>query len=255
MSEPQLKSAPFDESLASVIAGMRSSSEQFLRSLQQRHSELSGTWRRMASERETLKAEAEAWQKKQADLEQQVQAVTQDSQCAQGLNAELDQLRQALHQSRHENQLLQARLESPGESIDPALLEQKQALESELDAMEQELETVRSRAVQIAESAADERRQIAQERAEWLGEIRLLRQFLEQGGVVAKGQGSAPARQPAAAAEAQQGSRSQETSQEQSNTHNAATGRPEDVVLESVVAQFQLLQKDVAKRRKQQNGR
>ena len=58
--------------------------------------------------------------------------------------------------------------------------EQVQLLQQERAALEAELEVVRNRAAELAETAADERRRGAEERAEWSGELKQLRRALEK---------------------------------------------------------------------------
>jgi chromosome segregation ATPase len=109
-------------------------------------------------------------------------------------------------------------------------------LEQERATLEEELETVRSRCEELAEALAEQKRHNAEERAEWTAEFKQLRKILDkqsQGAAQRVEQGkaavAAPARQAAAAERA-----------------------APDPVLGSVVSQFQLLQKDAARRRAQQ---
>jgi chromosome segregation ATPase len=130
----------------------------------------------------------------------------------------------------------------------------------ERELLETELETVRRRVVEMAESAAAEKRQFAAERAEWSDEIKQLRKSIER---QLPAPGTPPIHGPASAHEA-------------SPMHRGASmhvpvpppvappGSPAipprplaavavvaegDPLLDSVVAQFDLLQKDMARRR------
>ncbi len=112
-------------------------------------------------------------------------------------------------------------------------------LEQERASLEAELEAVRNRAAEMSENLAQQKREMAQERAEWAEEFKRLRCLLEslsqrQAVVLQETAGTpiaAPAHVPAA------------TERPASDT---------DPVLDSVMAQFELLQRDMTRRRKQQ---
>jgi predicted nucleic acid-binding Zn-ribbon protein len=112
-------------------------------------------------------------------------------------------------------------------------------LEQERRELEEELEAVRARCEELAGTVAEQKRQIAEERAEWTAEFRQLRKILDK--------------------------QSQLLTQkvEQHTAPLAVVGAPcgatqappdrggVDPVLGSVMSQFQLLQKDAARRRAQ----
>ncbi|MHC4177890.1 MAG: coiled-coil domain-containing protein [Planctomycetota bacterium] len=118
-------------------------------------------------------------------------------------------------------------------------MERQQALlEQERTVLESELEAVRNRAAEMAESLADQKRQAASQRAEWADELKRMRRLLESiSGRLAEGElsgrtGQSDFQEPVGVA-AGEGS-------------TAATG---DAVLDSVAAQFEMLQRDLARRR------
>jgi hypothetical protein len=99
--------------------------------------------------------------------------------------------------------------------------------------LEAELETVRRRVVEMAEAAASEKQRTTQERSEWSKEFKQLRKLLEvqtkSGPKAAPVESPAPVAAPVAAA--------------------ASPAGASDPILESVMAQFDMLQKDIARRR------
>jgi len=108
---------------------------------------------------------------------------------------------------------------------------QRAAWERERGVLENELETVRARAAESAELLAQQKRQMAEQQAQWMEELKRMRRLLE-----------AMARRLCEPDEA-------------SATHvpqRAAAGAGEpagDPVLDSVMAQFERLQKDLVRRR------
>jgi hypothetical protein len=181
------------------------------------------------------------------------------------LFGELDRMRDRLEQQERKlreerNQLLEERrafdeqAHSAGSADgtlggDPANVSEFQRERAEL---ENELETVRQRCEELSATVAEQKRQLTDERAEWTAEFRQLRKILDKQsqllaqrvepapGALAPAPtitvphlAAAPTPQPVAAAVPQQ--------------HAAAI----DPVLGSVMNQFQMLQKDAARRRQQ----
>ncbi len=115
---------------------------------------------------------------------------------------------------------------------------QRALLEQERTVLESELEAVRNRAAEMTESLAEQRQQAGAQRAEWADELKRMRRLLEGiSGRLAEGERSGRSLQsdfhePVAVA-AGEGS-------------TAANGDP---VLASVAAQFEMLQRDLARRR------
>ncbi len=151
-------------------------------------------------------------------------------------------------------------------AADEALQAKVAELEQERAALEEELESVRSRAVGMAQSLAEQKKQMAEEHAEWAAELRQLRRILdkqaawisqhaEMGAVPwahPSGQYPPPGTDgyPNAAAAAAGYGRSHPAG------FPAAGGAPPrqaDPVVGSLISQFELLQKDVARRKEQSN--
>jgi chromosome segregation ATPase len=127
-------------------------------------------------------------------------------------------------------------------------LERQQGmLEQEKQLLESELESVRNRAVEMASTLAEQKREAAQQQNQWADELKRMRRLLEDmshrlaGAVPAATASAAPSAAPPPAAAA--------------IAPNAATvagktaSSGEDPVLESVLAQFEMLQRDLARRR------
>lgn len=146
----------------------------------------------------------------------------------------------------------------------------------EREMLEAELETVRRRVVELADAAAAEKRQMAAERAEWSDEIKQLRKSIErQMPAPAAAAHAAPlhvppissstptapaaygltpvqsavARQAAAAHAPPPSDAPQPAPAAPRPVAAAAAASDGDPLLDSVVAQFDLLQKDLARRR------
>jgi predicted nucleic acid-binding Zn-ribbon protein len=116
-------------------------------------------------------------------------------------------------------------------------------LEQERSELEEELETVRQRCEELAETVAEQKRQIAEERAAWTAEFRQLRKVLDQQSQILTQRVEHNHAAPVAAA----------CGSGNGSAVAAAAVRTEiDPVLGSVMSQFQLLQKDAARRRAQQ---
>jgi chromosome segregation ATPase len=136
-------------------------------------------------------------------------------------------------------ELAEARTQ-PAQSADPAQQQQVQQLleesrqqrgawELERATLETELQAVRNRATDLMEALAEQKRQAAQQQGEFAGELKRLRSLLEA--VATQMRGEAMARQAA-------------------GKHNeAAAEAADDPVFDSVLAQFEMLQQDVSRRR------
>jgi septal ring factor EnvC (AmiA/AmiB activator) len=111
-------------------------------------------------------------------------------------------------------------------------------MEEERRELETELEAVRGRAAEMAESLAEHKRLLGQQQAEWAGEFRRIRSLLEGF--------------PNRLAEVLPAVRAVERTVEREPVvrapapHAAKAGDP---ALDSVVAQFEVLQRDMARRR------
>jgi chromosome segregation ATPase len=109
--------------------------------------------------------------------------------------------------------------------------EERLALQQERALLESELETVRSRAAEMAETLSQQKRQISEERDQQSEELRRMRHLLE--GLAGRLAEPPPAASP-------------ETLEPPARSAAPPAG---DAVLDSVMAQFQMLQKDRARRR------
>jgi chromosome segregation ATPase len=118
-------------------------------------------------------------------------------------------------------------------------LEREQALlEQERTVLESELEAVRTRAAEMAESLADQKRQAAAQRAEWAAELKRMRRLLEGiSGRLAEGAFTAGVLPSDSHVPAIVGA----------GIGSAVSNG--DPVLDSVAAQFEMLQRDLARRR------
>jgi len=108
-------------------------------------------------------------------------------------------------------------------------------LEQERALLEGELETVRNRAAEMTESVAEQKRSLARQQTQWADELKQMRRLME--GLSRRLSEAPPA--PAPAAEPPP----------QAAAGAPADRSPDDPVLDSVMAQFQMLQQDLARRR------
>jgi chromosome segregation ATPase len=189
--------------------------------------------------RELQKETQQAWVelRKTCDRIEHERAESPDVQ--ESLQAHFDRLAAAIGElTEARSQLIQAGDGVGKEQIDQILedtRQQRASWEQERSAMETELEAVRERAAELAEALAGQKRSATQQQAEWTGELRRMRSLLEAiSGQMAQEEGRASAAQPA-----------------RSNGTGAGSGDP---ALDSVMAQFQLLQHEVAQRRAGRNS-
>ena len=158
---------------------------------------------------------------------------------ADDLAATRQDLAEAREELRAQRELLHRAPTGSESSPDPEIRERLDRLEQErLDwarqraALETELDAVRNRAAELSDALEDERQRASGDRKDWAGEMRQMRQLLqtlsERPAVTA----------PAAAAPAPAAEQPVEQQDAQ------------DPVLDSVMAQFEILQKDLARRRK-----
>ncbi len=116
-------------------------------------------------------------------------------------------------------------------------LKQEQVeLNQERAVLETELEAVRNRAAELSETIERERQQMSDERSEWTAEMKRMRRTLETF-----------AQRQIELAETGGTGQVQEPAPDVQNQSNESANDP---VLDSVMAQFEMLQKDLAKRRK-----
>ncbi|GAB6167194.1 hypothetical protein JCM19992_31940 [Thermostilla marina] len=129
------------------------------------------------------------------------------------------------------------------------LEEELSAAEQDRIALETELEVVRNRAAELLDMLSEQRRQMAEERSHWSGELKRLRRLME---VLLDRQidTGAPGEYEAAG----QSHPRVVGYEEQERTRAVASGGSVDPVLESVSAQFEILQKDLSRRRRNNTG-
>jgi DNA repair exonuclease SbcCD ATPase subunit len=177
------------------------------------------------------------------------EAVQQQVEQLATMAAELANVRGELLQTRNEiahgREQIEARQETAAAGADEELQQrfcqlqgQQASLEQERAILESELEAVRNRAAEMTQSLAEQKQQAAAQQAEWAAELKRMRRLLEIiSAHLAETERSEGAPQPgcrqAPAVAAGEGP-------------TAAGGDP---VLDSVAAQFEMLQRDLAKRR------
>ena len=130
-----------------------------------------------------------------------------------------------------------------------AIEQQRREWDNERTAMVTELEVVRNRAAEMTDLLDQQKRGAEQQQVQWSEELRQMRQLLggimehmEQHEVAAPAAGPAPR----ALAAADDG----EGKPEQPSTPSETESSDDDPVLDSVMAQFEILQKDIARRKK-----
>ena len=191
--------------------------------------------RRMREEVEQERAKSQsALQSAEAQLAQLTRAT-----------AELGEARKQVEREREQFDV--APTEPQGAVVRERLLEQlrqaeeqRAVLERERAVLETELETVRGRAAELAETLAQQKRQMAEERTVWMDEIKRMRHLLE---TISQRQAEHHAAEEPPAVH--RGSESRGGRNLGSGNETAG-----DPVLSSVMAQFEMLQKDLARRRR-----
>ncbi len=114
--------------------------------------------------------------------------------------------------------------------------EQYAALEQERAALEAELELVRNRAAELNETVALQQREIVEQKTELSGDLQQLRRLVEK--------------QADLIADRANDNETSKCSPGESEGGSVETPQPNDPVVNSVMAQFAKLQKDVAQRRR-----
>jgi len=165
---------------------------------------------------------------------------------------ELSQARAELAGARQEIERLRGDLDkAPSPAVpDEKLQERLQQAERERDqidrervVLETELDTVRHRAAEMTETLADQRREIGEERKQWALELKRMRSLLE---ALSKRPTVLPA---AASGPPQSAVDVNKAAPPAAPATVSASAAGPDPVLESVAAQFEMLQKDVVRRR------
>ena len=195
------------------------------------------------------------------EVEQQRAALRDAQQAAQTQTTRLAELTDELSEARHElseswrevcqrrEELEAAPADGGGREPDRQLEEQlrrvereRAELERERSVLETELDSVRNRAAEMAETVSVQRRQLAEERAQWKAELKRMRRVLER---LTQQRGE----EESAGGWQEPSTTTRSMADEPLETVSAAAS-PGDPVLGSVMAQFEMLQKDLARRRK-----
>jgi len=208
-----------------------------------------------------LLGDLEAMQQKLAEAEAQIESQSEQLALHEAAQAEAAQ---AIDSAPNDGQPSETEL---------ALQTKVAELESDRQALEDELETIRTRAVEMAEVIAEQKRQMAEDQSQWMAELRQLRRLLDKQTKLIREQNELGALSGAAAdadpsgvsgsnghsetapqaTNGSAGHSSPPAAAEPSQAPQASRGRlgSSDPVLGSIMSQFELLQKDVARRRKQ----
>ena len=138
------------------------------------------------------------------------------------------------------------------------LQEERNELRHERLLLEAELDTVRNRAAETAEALAEQRRELAVERTQWTEELKRMRRVTEA--LVRQGaQREAAAEQApvvaASSAAAERPAAVKQSSAAERQPQPAAVAAGADPVLDSVMAQFELLQQDVLRRKREERAK
>jgi chromosome segregation ATPase len=136
-----------------------------------------------------------------------------------------------------EAELARLRDQTASVPADADLREQLTAAEAEREHMESELELLRNRGAELSEALAEQTRTIADEREQWNEELRQLRRAVErQAELLARGPSDSPDNAQAPAADPPR-------------TRPSQSGHGDGVVVDSLLEQFALLQKDKVRKR------
>src|SRR5262245_27387532 len=176
--------------------------------------------------------------------------------------SELNQQRNALSEERRRfEEEHSRRLDDPPPPANGDLQSKISELEQERLALEEELESVRTRAVGMSQTISEQKRQMAEEHAEWAAELRQLRRILDKQASWIAQQAESGAAPWGAAAGGQQpagypaapggGGASQGPAFPAGPRSRLGNPNQCDPVLGSVLSQFEFLQKDLARRREQ----
>lgn len=186
---------------------------------------------RQASEAD-LRERTERLEQERAELNTQWERAREQAEANRAELAELAEARREIHARREtiEQDASEAGPDPEFQGRFDQVVGERQELAEERAALETELELVRNQTAELAETIAAERKQSAEERSEGSAELKRMRRLLE---LIADRSTAAPASPQAAARP----------------SGDAAGEPPADPVLDSVMAQFEVLQKDLARRR------
>ncbi len=196
------------------------------------HEDLEGDSDAQSTPRLTaIQSQLEELRAERDDLRQELESANDQA-------ARLTVTSEALTETRAELARMQSSLTKQPRSDSDELQERLREAEQERRALEDDLEAVRNRAAELAESAEAERRRATEERSAWADELKQMRRLLEQQATMLGQHDSAPP-------ESANGPK----------PASAESAPGSDPVLESVMAQFEMLHKDRSRRRqKDRNG-
>jgi chromosome segregation ATPase len=183
--------------------------------------------------------------RERASLRETLDAAKKHAEQLAEVSAQVGIARDELARTRLDLEQQRSRLDAARSDVttsgpDEKTLEQLHAAQAERDAavhermlLEAELETLRCRTAELAESLEEQKRRASDQQTQWVGELRQQRALLATLATRLTEQKLAAVQPPAATRGASR----------------AASGGDGDPALESVLAQFEMLQKDVARRR------
>ena len=223
----------FDRFFSEVFAQLDDLSEQFL------HKQKSWSRRREDEELAFSRQAAQLDQQRAAIADEQERLRQSAGHSGEVAAAADDRIRQTLEGIEQEQASFRAAWEQSNTELKQQLVEvrhDRDSLQQERAMLEAELEAVRNRVAEMTEALAEQKREISEERVRWTDEIKRLRRILESLADRPVGHESIAPREAQAAHEPPAAS--------------VAACDP-DPVLDSVMAQFEMLQRDLARRRKQ----
>jgi chromosome segregation ATPase len=193
-----------------------------------------------AAKESQLRERFEEIERERASLRETLDAAKQYVERIAEVGSQLGVARDELARARLDLEQQRSRSETSAGRPDEKTLEQLRATQTERDAavhermlLEAELETLRCRTAELAESLEEQKRRASDQQTQWVGELRQQRALLATLATRWTEQKLAAVQPPAATRGAQRS-----TSIEDG-----------DPALESVLAQFEMLQKDVARRK------
>jgi len=192
----------------------------------------------LSAQLQSLRAALEDMQRESRALQRERDALQESARQSELRQSRIDDLEQELQAVRRQLDEAQMRISSPNTNARASQPHEVNALaltalEQEREALESELELVRTHAAELNETVAQQQREIAAQKTEMSTELQQLRKLVEkQADLIADRVVTTRDNTPAAGASP------------------PVPTPPSDPVVNSVMAQFAKLQKDVAQRRK-----
>jgi chromosome segregation ATPase len=196
-------------------------------------------------------------QSRVAELEQGHKLLEEELKKVRSRASDLAESCQRLEDEKQQLSTALAEQSAAQATVDPVLQSKVGELEQDREALEEELEEVRNRAADLAKTVNEQKRQMADERAEWSSELRQMRRVLDkqaswiaqqsrQPGAYVPGPGETPIA-PTMPAQTMSGQPAAVSPNGYPAPAPLAANR--DPVLGSVLTQFELLRKDLERRR------